>query len=1342
MMRQNSDKLVRTLRGVALLVCMAGLGTLRADVFCSFNGSTMHVRVPSPHAGERVELLWDETDKGADPALWANKHVIVAAAQGGQTYDVDLAALGIANGTPCRIASFCSYQPLDMLKSSTTAYVDTGILDTAVYGVSFGFYASEKNTDWGYFIGSAESNGFVMGNNNTAFNSWNWAYQTGKKYPRPSVNTDKINTVVFANQTFVLNGSQVANGLPSGAVGAGGNSMRIGRTNDSRIQPGWWSYVRFTDANGKNLIDYIPVQRGDGKVGFYDRVAKKLVLSTGSGNFTAGTATGEKFEEVTLMQSVVPNHALDVSIVGDKLTAIVPGGYASATVLLVWDDADRGDDPADWANVKELAPVLPTGGGTLVANLKQLGVGNGQVCSVMVVQRFRPLQMLKMTSKKTYVDTGIPDSKCYRVRLGFYGTESAGGNGGAFENLIGTGDTATGEPFTIGMNGSNFSSWYWVYRSYKANERPAVSTTSINKVDAGNGAFSLNGKVVKSGLAAGPVGISGRNMLLGTIPGLTRFLFGWWSYVRFDDADGEAILDYVPAKREADGAVGFYDRATGSFVLSTGGGAFTAGEETGEGITTVVRTRQNVLVRTLTSLDVSLDGLTLKVTASAAFADESLVLLWDDADRGRDVGAWAHQQTIVAAVPAAGGNYEVDLSTLDIGRNQVCCVAAVQQMALLDKLEMPDETTFVDTGVPDSQCWSVAFGFYGTSYQSVDKGWGNVIGSYELNNSTAAPGFAVGMDNEKVDGWYWAWQGMKKYPRPTVRTDAINDAVFANQAFTLNGTVINSSLEAGAVGLTGLNMHVGTWASRTRFLFGWWSYVRFADAGGNALLDYVPAKRLSDGKVGFFDRASGAFVFSTGGGDFTAGNVTNESASAVTVRQTLSLANVVAAAAWTGEGVAGKLDDPANWACTNPYGEEITGVPNAFTDVSFASAADFNCPVGTPFGCRSITMSGSLASDRDWRGIDFSAVNGTIDLAGHDLQAFVAKDLTAATVTDSVGGGTLALEVPAGVKVENANVTLTGGLKLAKVGEGAFVAAKKNQSYTGGTEVLDGTFMCGGKGSEGVYGAADGTLTVGPGAAFDCNGYNGHAAAKLVLAGGALVNTKSVPSSNDGWFADVTLTADSFARADKGLAFQAASGGSATLEMNGHKLTIDVDPNYTFGLYDLTVTGGGTIYGRSGGFIQLVRVTAETTTLEAGSHSLDVSSPTTFLNYIARYTGSWDKSPNAPIRVLGRFMPVGSSWHSVEFQDGAVLDLSQKSGVWSATCEMPHYTGPSSLSFADGATVTIDVGERQPVLGDQLISWPTKPMGAKFSWDLDLPLHAKSKGLFVMERPGTAILIR
>ena len=54
-------------------------------------------------------------------------------------------------------------------------------------------------------------------------------------------------------------------------------------------------------------------------------------------------------------------------------------------------------------------------------------------------------------------------------------------------------------------------------------------------------------------------------------------MYGWWSHVSFDDADGDRLLDYVPVKRASDDTVGFYDRATQKFVTSTGSGGFTAG---------------------------------------------------------------------------------------------------------------------------------------------------------------------------------------------------------------------------------------------------------------------------------------------------------------------------------------------------------------------------------------------------------------------------------------------------------------------------------------------------------------------------------------------------------------------------------------------------------------------------------------------------------------------------------------------------------------------------------------------------------------------------------------------
>ena len=1326
--------------------------SLLADVSHRIVDSSLKLTAPAGSAGDRIVFVWDTEDKGDDAAAWAHSAVVTESVPtGGANYTLDLAELGVSNGSACGLISVRSYRCLDQLGTFDGAYVETAYKDSDCHGVAFGFYATAKTSDWGNFIGTKEdvsgddNRGFLLSLNSANLTSWFYVNNGTRSPERPAVKTDAVNEVSFKDGVFTLNGSTIHSGLAT-PVGMSGLNMRVGRSQDYRIQSGWWAHVEFAGSDGKNLIEYVPVQQGDGTVGFYDKVSGAFVPPT-SGTFTAGTATGETIARVLPHQAFAATDVtpIAVSFTGTRLVADVPARYAGDRLLLLWDEADKGSEIGNWANRYELASVVKKGGGSHVVDLGRLGVRNGQACAVVAVQQYEPLAMLKMTDATTYVDTGVRDSDCYGLSLGFYGNECSG-NGGAFCTFIGTCEAGTG--FAIGMNSASFGSWYWYYQGVKFYPRPAVKTDSINEVVFANRTFTLNGSTVtptspQTTIPAGSVGVSGRNMYLGRWQIDGRYLFGWWSHVSFQDVNGENLIDYIPVKRTVDGKVSFYDRVSNRFVESAGGGMFTAGETVGEP-QTVVRTKVNAIAPyAIAALDVAVEGTKIVVKAPSVFAQEQVLLLWDEEDKGDVIDGWTHRQVLCETVPAAGGTFVADWQTLDIGKEHVCRVMAVHRLQLLDMLKMPDQSTYVDTGVPDGICFGIRLGFYGNeSLNLYESGFANFIGTGESVGEATPCCFTIGMNNASYGSWYWIYRKVKPDNRPKVSIDSINEVEFADQTFRLNGKTVEAGLEMGPVGETGRNMHLGTFAARSRFLFGWWSHASFQDAAGRNIIDYIPAKRISDSAVGFYDRATSTFVLSTGGGAFTAGTVTNENCTLVHEQATLSLANVVVAATWTGAGTAGKLDDPANWACTNPYGEEITGVPNAFTAVSFASAADFNCPAGTSFGCRSITMSGSLTADRDWRGIDFSAVSGTIDLAGYALQAFAAKNLTAATVTDSVGGGTLTLEVPSGVEVENANVTLTGGLKLAKTGEGVFVAAKKNQSYTGGTEILVGTFVCGGKGSEGVYGAANGTLTVGPGAVFDCNGYNGHAAAKLVLAGGEVVNSKSASSSNDGWFADVTLTADSFARADKGLAFRAASGGSATLEMNGHKLTIDVNPDYTFGLYDLTVTGGGTIYGRSGGFIQLVRVTAETTTLEAGSHSLDVSSPTTFLNYIARYTGNWDKSPGAPIRVLGRFTPVGLSWHSVEFQDGAVLDLSQQSGVWSATCEKSHYAGPSSISFADGATVRLDVGERQPALGDQLVSWPTKPAGARFAWDLGLPLHAKSKGLFVMEPPGMAILVR
>ena len=1339
--------------GVAALIALA-TGRTCADVACSFNGADMTVTAPSTYAGLRLVLLWDTTDKGNDPAAWAHAHEIAAEVPAsGERYTVNLATFGIANGTPCRIVASERYKMLDMLQmNSTQCYIDTGFKDTAVYGVRFGFYGNSGNSSsgWNFILGSGEGSsdsarGFVVGQASTSYDTWYWTYRGHRATSdRPSANTDSINEAVFANNSFVLNGSTIYSGLAAGSVGTLGVNIFLGRAqnNGSRYYYGWWSHVSFDDASGNKILDYIPMQRySDDKVGFYDRATGKFVTSTGGGDFSAGTVTNANFEVVHLTQRVTPNYAISLEASGTRLYANVPSGLAGEQIVLVWDDADRGNDIGAWANSHELAAMVGANGGTYCADLTRLGVRSGQICRVFAVQNLRLLDKLELPSTTAYIDTGFKDTSVYGVRFGFYGNS---GNSGAFDCIMGTkeGSSDAARGFMVAQNSSDYGSWFWVYNGHRSgSDRPSVSNSSINEAAFADRTFTLNGDVVASSLAAGSVGVQGLNILLGrSHDSSSRCHYGWWSHVRFDDVDGNAILDYIPAQRTTDNTVGFYDLATGKFVTSTGGGSFNAGTVT-NALMTVANSSASIVAHSVPSLGIALNGMELNVTVPSGLAGEQLLLLWDDSDKGGDPSAWTYSEVLAAALPSQGGTYSANLATLGIGRGHVCRIATVNPLQLLDTIELSSNTTYIDTGVKDSSCYGVRFGFYGNSGNS---GYFDTIMGTREGSSDAARGFMVGQNGSDYGSWFWVYNGHRSgSDRPSVSNSSINEAVFADRAFTLNGDVVASSLAAGSVGVHGLNILLGrSHESTSRCHYGWWSYVRFDDAAGSAIIDYIPAKRVADGKVGFFDRATGVFIVSTGSGDFTAGTVTNVSFAAEHLWRSVSFADVVVTATWTGGGAQGHLDDPNNWACTNLYGDAVSGLPGEYTAVTIPSADAFNCPAGSQFACQTLFVNGTLTGNHDWRGLDFAAVSGTIDLAGHSLLALAGVDMRhAATVTDTVGGGTFHIAIPDGLVVSNTAVAFTGAFTLVKGGDGTFVAAKTGQMYSGGTDVVGGTFACGGKGTAGVYGAAGTTNTVFTGAAFDCYGNGEHWQNPFVLAGGTL--------RNPSYVADITLTADSFIEDPvSSVALANRNFAETTLEMNGYTLTFDIGDGQSCALVNLTVTGGGTILERTGGFLQLgypgaEGVRASGTVLDI-HRSIRANAASTFLDYIARYTGNYDFGPTCPIKVVRRFCLDGDSarWHSVELQDGAILDLSKVTGIWNATSQGTHFEGASTLSFVPNATITVDVGERTVALDDQLASWSAKPTDVTFVWNLQLPLRASRSGLFVRPVPGMVISIQ
>lgn len=1291
---------VNSMRTLIALCGLVAASALFADVSYRILGPTLQVTAPADAAGDRVVFVWDSSDRGDDVASWAHAEVVTEAVPtGGAAYELDLAALGVTEGTACGFISTRPYATLDLLGTFNGAYVDTGVKDTDCHAVSFGFYAPAKSADWGYFIGSAEGNGFTIGNNSADFTSWNWAYRNGKKYPRPTAKTDGVNEVVFRNASFTLNGTVVSSVLDAGSVGLSGLTIRIGRTNDSRIQSGWWSHVELAGSDGKNLVAYVPVQAPDGTVGFYDSVSRTFVKPT-SGAFTAGTPTGGTVSHVLPRQAFTARDCepIAVSVVDARLTAHVPAYFAGEQLALVWDDADKGLDPSAWAHAEVLAPVLPAGGGTVTADLRKLGVRNAQTVGVIALHLFEMLDQVKV-SEASYVDTGVKDSECTRAAFGFYAEQSdyAGTEWGVF---LGTHEIQGGSAggVLISLENGNPEKWFWKAFGYRASgERPTVSRTSINEAVFSQAAVVVNGVTKKTGLPNAVFGTTGANLYLGRGSIDNRHQAGWWSHLELAGAEGQNLVEFVPVRRAGDGKVGFYDRVSNAFVGPSGSGEIGAGTVTNASVT-VVHARATAVARIKEPLTLAVDGPKLVVNVPAGHAQERLTL------------AWGGRTTVLQEVlPSEGGTYEADLSTLGIGPDDVCTVAAEQNVQLLDRLQMTDRTTYVDTGIPDSLCHGVAFGFLGEQFS---EGFAPFLGTYEANNNPEHPGFIVGANNTNLGSWYWAYQGMKIDPRPTVRTDAINEASFADGVFTLNGAVVKRGLPAGPVGDTGRTMHLGCWQPRSRFYYGWWSHVRFTDAGGNAILDFVPAQRAADGAVGFLDRATGAFVTSSGGGAFTAGAVTNAACAFPHAQRTFTLGGLVATATWTGAGAG--LADSASWTCRNFAGEPVTGVPTDETEVVVPAGVAFAVPADTPFVCRTLVLPAAFTHDLDIPGVSFSKVAAAdLDLAGHALGVTLDADTAQRmTITDSIGGGVLRVAVPEGRSAANASVALTGALKLVKEGDGALVTAKANQSYAGGTEVVAGTLTC--------------------------SAANGCGAGVFTLAGGTVRNPRDL--------AHVALTADSSVttEANRGFELGGAAALRPTLEMNGKTLFFDQESGSTCHLRNLEITGGGLVQQRSGGFVAFDGTMARETDFRI-TNSVRVDSPSVVRDYVSTSGTGWDLGAATPLKVLGRFAPNGGAWHSVELQDGAVLDLSARADVWSATCRNANFDGTSRLSFAPNATVTVDVGDREPELGDQLVAWPAEnapARGVTFAWSLDLPLYAKRTGLFVMKRPTMAVILR
>ena len=277
---------------------------------------------------------------------------------------------------------------------------------------------------------------------------------------------------------------------------------------------------------------------------------------------------------------------------------------------------------------------------------------------------------------------------------------------------------------------------------------------------------------------------------------------------------------------------------------------------------------------------------------------------------------------------------------------------------------------------------------------------------------------------------------------------------------------------------------------------------------------YVPVVDAG-GTVGMFDSVTGQFTASAGT-TFTAGadqDVARFGWVRCVSEPHLASATIPFTATYTGAGTD-PLDftDGANWNCTNAFGFALSAdtVPAIDTDVTVSGVTVFQAVKGcTMFVCKSLKFdNATLPDNADIRGLDFSKVtsDSVIYLQGRTL--FLADETSAAlsafTITDASQGapGTVRVSVASGT-LSNSSVALTGNLRLQKEGAGIFVPAKASQTYTGGTDISNGTIRVNATVS-GHLGT--GVVAVPSGASFDTYGKDA-TDVTMVLAGGTLKNS-------------------------------------------------------------------------------------------------------------------------------------------------------------------------------------------------------------------------------------------
>ena len=284
--------------------------------------------------------------------------------------------------------------------------------------------------------------------------------------------------------------------------------------------------------------------------------------------------------------------------------------------------------------------------------------------------------------------------------------------------------------------------------------------------------------------------------------------------------------------------------------------------------------------------------------------------------------------------------------------------------------------------------------------------------------------------------------------------------------------------------------------------------------------------------------------------------------------------------------------------------------------------------------------------------------------------------------------GELHIDVPQGESlVFNGNVSLAGNVQLVKEGEGLLTQSTVVR-HVGGTRVAEGEFDMGC--SRGI--GRRGEVTIDEGAVFNIKSYGDFYNHLFVLNGGTFRNTGSDVGSGTAQMKYMFLTTNSTLNIQNSYGFIGNSYTRSILDLNGYTLTVNLNADgKNFYLYNtevrngvLDVTDGGWLETGNAGVIA-TDATIKCRAAMRANGAVDVR------DYVAYRETSKHNEGTAAFKVRGTFTPMTDTFYGCQMQDKSTVDLSARTTVWNTTtAAASEAKGSTTVTFADGATVTID----------------------------------------------------